>query len=109
MGVLDVVSLAILAILLVGVLFLILIVAAIPGALAKKSHREIHEFAAHCTVKESAASFFWQVRRGRKRRSFMKLIERIAVVVSAFFVVLGLAASPRLRLDLDSVPREGED
>jgi hypothetical protein len=37
MGVLDVVSLAILAILLVGVLFLILIVAAIPGALAKKN------------------------------------------------------------------------
>ena len=36
MGVLDVVSLAILAILLVGVLFLILIVAAIPGVLAKK-------------------------------------------------------------------------
>jgi hypothetical protein len=60
-------------------------------------------------VKESAASFFWQVRRGRKRRSFMKLIERIAVVVSAFFVVLGLAASPPLQLDLDSVPREGED
>ena len=38
MGVLDVVSLAILAILLVGVLFLILIVAAIPGVLAKKRH-----------------------------------------------------------------------
>jgi uncharacterized membrane protein len=38
MGVLDVVSLAILAILLVGVLFLILIVAAIPGALVKKRH-----------------------------------------------------------------------
>ena len=37
MGVLDVVSLAILAILLVGVLFLILIVAAIPGVLAKKN------------------------------------------------------------------------
>ena len=37
MGVLDVVSLAILAILLVGVLFLILIVAAIPGVLAKKT------------------------------------------------------------------------
>jgi hypothetical protein len=72
-------------------------------------YREIHEFAAHCTVKGSAASFFCHVRRGRKWRSFMKLIERIAVVVSAFFVVLGLAASPRLRLDLDSVPREGED
>jgi len=39
----------------------------------------------------------------------MKLIERIAVVVSAFFVVLGLAASPPLQLDPDSVPREGED
>jgi hypothetical protein len=38
MGVLDVVSLAILAILLVGVLLLILIVAAIPGVLAKKRH-----------------------------------------------------------------------
>jgi ABC-type dipeptide/oligopeptide/nickel transport system permease component len=38
MGVLDVVSLAILAILIVGALFLILIVAAIPGALAKKRH-----------------------------------------------------------------------
>jgi ABC-type dipeptide/oligopeptide/nickel transport system permease component len=38
MGVLDVVSLAILAILLVGALFLILIVAAIPGVLAKKRH-----------------------------------------------------------------------
>jgi len=38
MGALDVVSLAILAILLVGVLFLILIVAAIPGVLAKKRH-----------------------------------------------------------------------
>jgi ABC-type dipeptide/oligopeptide/nickel transport system permease component len=38
MGVLDVVSLAILAILLVGVLFLILIAAAIPGVLAKKRH-----------------------------------------------------------------------
>jgi uncharacterized membrane protein len=38
MGVLDVVSLAILAIILVGVLFLILIVAAIPGVLAKKRH-----------------------------------------------------------------------
>ncbi len=38
MGVLDVVSLAILAILLVGGLFLILIVAAIPGVLAKKRH-----------------------------------------------------------------------
>jgi len=37
MGVLDVVSLAILAILLVGVLFLILIVAAIPGVLAKNA------------------------------------------------------------------------
>jgi hypothetical protein len=38
MGVLDVVSLPIIAILLVGVLFLILIVAAIPGVLAKKRH-----------------------------------------------------------------------
>jgi len=38
MGVFDVVSLAILAILLVGGLFLILIVAAIPGVLAKKRH-----------------------------------------------------------------------
>jgi hypothetical protein len=38
MGVLDVVSLLILAILIVGVLFLILIVAAIPGVLAKKRH-----------------------------------------------------------------------
>jgi hypothetical protein len=38
MGVLDVVSLAILAISLVGALFLILIVAAIPGVLAKKPH-----------------------------------------------------------------------
>src|SRR5277367_2420403 len=38
MGVLDVVSLAILAILLLGALFLILIVAAIPGVLAKKRH-----------------------------------------------------------------------
>lgn len=38
MGVLDVVSLAILAILIVGALALILIVAAIPGALAKKRH-----------------------------------------------------------------------
>lgn len=38
MGVLGVVSLIILAILLVGVLFLILIVAAIPGVLAKKRH-----------------------------------------------------------------------
>ena len=38
MGVLDVVSLAILAILIVGALFLILIVAAIPGVLAKKRH-----------------------------------------------------------------------
>ena len=38
MGVLDLVSLAILATLLVGVLFLILIVAAIPGVLAKKRH-----------------------------------------------------------------------
>jgi hypothetical protein len=38
MSVLGVVSLAILAILLVGVLFLILIVAAIPGVLAKKRH-----------------------------------------------------------------------
>ena len=38
MGALDVVSLAILAILLVGVLFLILIVAAIPDVLAKKRH-----------------------------------------------------------------------
>ena len=37
MGVLDVVSLAILAILFVGVLFLILIVAAIPGVLGKKT------------------------------------------------------------------------
>jgi uncharacterized membrane protein len=37
-GALDVVSLAILAILLVGVIFLILIVAAIPGVLAKKRH-----------------------------------------------------------------------
>jgi hypothetical protein len=38
MGILDVVSLVILAILIVGVLFLILIVAAIPGVLAKKRH-----------------------------------------------------------------------
>jgi hypothetical protein len=38
MGVLDIVSLLILAILIVGVLFLILIVAAIPGVLAKKRH-----------------------------------------------------------------------
>jgi hypothetical protein len=38
MGVLDIVLLAILAILLVGVLFLILIVAAIPGVSAKKRH-----------------------------------------------------------------------
>jgi uncharacterized membrane protein len=38
MGVLDVVSLAILAILLVGAMFLVLIVAAIPGVLAKKRH-----------------------------------------------------------------------
>jgi len=38
MGVLDVVSLAILAILILGAVFLILIVAAIPGVLAKKRH-----------------------------------------------------------------------
>jgi hypothetical protein len=38
MGVLDIVSLLILAILIVGALFLILIVAAIPGVLAKKRH-----------------------------------------------------------------------
>jgi hypothetical protein len=38
MGVLDVVSLAILAILILGALFLILIVAAIPGVLARKRH-----------------------------------------------------------------------
>jgi hypothetical protein len=38
MHALDVVSLAILAILIVGVLLLILIVAAIPGILAKKRH-----------------------------------------------------------------------
>jgi hypothetical protein len=38
MGVLDVVSLAILAILIVGALFLILIVAAIPGVIVKKRH-----------------------------------------------------------------------
>ncbi|MGB8770989.1 MAG: DUF3302 domain-containing protein [Candidatus Korobacteraceae bacterium] len=38
MGVLDIVSLAILAILAVGALALILVVAAIPGALAKKRH-----------------------------------------------------------------------
>jgi uncharacterized protein DUF3302 len=38
MGVLDIVSLLILAILIVGALFLILIVAAIPGKLAKKRH-----------------------------------------------------------------------
>jgi hypothetical protein len=37
MGVLDIVSLLILAILIVGALFLILIVAAIPGVLAKKT------------------------------------------------------------------------
>src|SRR5277367_1300410 len=38
MHVLDVVSLIILAILIVGALFLLLIVAAIPGVLAKKRH-----------------------------------------------------------------------
>jgi hypothetical protein len=38
MGILGVVSLGILAILPVGALFLILIVAAIPGVLAKKRH-----------------------------------------------------------------------
>jgi hypothetical protein len=38
MGVLDIVSLLILAILIVGALFLLLIVAAIPGVLAKKRH-----------------------------------------------------------------------
>ena len=38
MGVLDVVSLVILAILIVGALFLVLIVAAVPGVLAKKRH-----------------------------------------------------------------------
>jgi ABC-type dipeptide/oligopeptide/nickel transport system permease component len=38
MGVLDIFSLLILAILAVGALFLILIVAAIPGKLAKKRH-----------------------------------------------------------------------
>jgi hypothetical protein len=37
MGVLDIVSLLILAILIVGALFLTLIVAAIPGVLAKKT------------------------------------------------------------------------
>jgi arylsulfatase A-like enzyme len=34
------------------------------------------------------------VRRGRKRRTFMKRIEGIAVVVAVFFLALGLAASP---------------
>jgi uncharacterized protein DUF3302 len=38
MGVLDIVSLLILAILIVGALFPLLIVAAIPGVLAKKRH-----------------------------------------------------------------------
>lgn len=38
MGVLDIVSLLILAILIVGALYLLLIVAAIPGVLAKKRH-----------------------------------------------------------------------
>jgi hypothetical protein len=48
MGVLDVVSLAIVAILLVGVLFLILIVAAIPGVLAKKRHSPWSGGHQHC-------------------------------------------------------------
>jgi len=38
MGVLDIVSLLILAVLIVGALFLLLVVAAIPGVLAKKRH-----------------------------------------------------------------------
>jgi ABC-type dipeptide/oligopeptide/nickel transport system permease component len=39
MGALDIVSLAILAILIVGALFLVLIVASIPGIIAKNRHR----------------------------------------------------------------------